>query len=281
MKQLFQGLLVLIALISISCSSETPTANKMGTPEYFWSGAKETFNLKDYSKTADHLENLTKSNNQFTSQAYPWRLILLSGLSEGYAGQADSMELGGKNNRGMIVPFRKNMMEARKQSARWALQYAQAYEAFEKDVKGDTVTIAMPMPSGNTVESFQEQQIQKGILKNPADADITRAKSVDRHILLALCHALGVKDDSAKAQQMLASGKAEIPRAVFMTAMAQSLYNAGDLYTSKKLDEPDRVAYLTKHAKDALAGLPDSKDVKDLTKKIADREKSAKKGKAA
>jgi hypothetical protein len=279
-KQPFQGLLVLIALMSISCSSEAPT-NKMGTPEYFWSGAKETFNLKDYAKTADHLENLTKSNNQFSSQAYPWRLILLSGLSEGYAGQADAMELGGKNNRGMIVAFRKNMMEARQQSARWALQFAQAYESFEKDVKGDTVIIAMPMPGGNTVESFQEQQIQKGILKSPADAETTRAKSVDRHILLALCHALGVKDDSAKAQQMLSSGKAEVPRAVFMTAMAQSLYSAGDLFTAKKLDQPDRAAFFTKHAKEALAGLPDSKDIKDLTKKIADREKSAKKGKSA
>lgn len=275
MRKAFQGLVILTALITVSCSSEAPV-NKMGTPEYFWSGAKQTFGMKDYAKAADHLENLTKTNNQFTSRAYPWRLILLSGVSEGYAGLADGLETGGKNNRGMLTTFRKHMIDARQQSSRWALQYAQAIETFEKQAKADTVTIEMPMPGGTTVESIQETQLQKGILKTPGDVDVARAKALDRYILLALCRALGAKDDSAKAQQMMQSGKAEVPRAVFMTAMATSLYNAAELYGPKKLDTPDRVEYLTKHALEATEGLPDSKELKDLKKKISDRLKKSK-----
>lgn len=276
MQKLFQGLLLFTALITVSCSSEAP-ANKMGTPEYFWSGAKETFGMKDYAKTADHLENLTKTDNQFTSQGFPFRLILLSGLAEGYAGLADDLETGGKANLGMLTTFRKQVIEARQQANLYTLQFAQAFEAFEKRPKTDTVAIAMPMPGGSTVESFQETQLQKGILKNPADVDAARSKALDRHVLLALCRALGAKDDSAKAQQMMQGGKADVPRAAFMTAMATSLFNGSDLYGPKKLDTPNRVEYLTKNALEALEGLPDSKEIKDLKKKIADRQKKSKK----
>ena len=276
MQKLFQGLLLLIALITVSCSSEAP-ANKMGTPEYFWSGANQTFGMKDYAKTADHLENLTKTDNQFTSQGFPFRLILLSGLSEGYAGLADNLDEGSKANRGMLTTFRKHVMDARRQANVYALQFAQAVETFEKRPKTDTITIVMPMPAGSTVESFQETQLEKGILKAPADVEAARSKALDRYILLSLCRALGAKDDSAKAQQMMQGGKADVPRAVFMTALATSLYNASDIYTQKKLDTPNRVEFLTKHALDSLDGLPDSKDIKDLKKKIADREKKSKK----
>jgi hypothetical protein len=282
MQRLFQGLAVLAALITVSCGSEAPV-NKMGTPEYFWSGAKETFGMKDYAKTADHLENLTKTNNQFTNEAYPWRLILLSGLADGYGGLANSLEEGGKNNRGAILTFRKPMTDARAQAGRWALQFAQAFDGFEKSAKGDTVVISMPAPGGSTIASIQETQIEKGIMKSDSDLAAARSKAIDRYMLLSLCRALGVKDDSAKAQQMLQSsgGKVEVPRAVFMTGMAQALYGTGDLFTAKKLDQPDRVEFLTKAAQGALQGLPESKEIKDLNKKITDRQKKSKDKKSA
>lgn len=277
MQRLFQGLVLLTALIMVSCGSEAPV-NKMGTPEYFWSGAKETFGMKDYAKTASHLENVTKTANQFTNEAYPWRLILLSGLADGYAGIADSLETGGKNNRGAMVTFRKYMTDSRAQSKIWGLQFAQAFESFEKDMKGDTITVSMPMPGGSTVQSIQEGQLEKGILKSDTDFNTARSKAIDRYLLLSLCRALGVKEDSAKAQQMLQAGggKAEVPKAVFLTGMAQALYNASDLYVPKKLDEPQRLEFLTKHALDAVKGLPDSKEIKDLNKKITDRQKKLK-----
>lgn len=282
MQRLFQGLAVLAALITVSCGSEAP-ANKMGTPEYFWSGARETFGMKDYAKTANHLENLTKTNNQFTNEAYPWRLILLSGLADGYGGLADILETGGKNNRGAILTFRRPMTEARTQAGRWALQFAQAFEEFEKNAKTGTVVVAMPSPGGSTVPSFQETQIEKGILKSDADLAAARSKTIDRYMLLSLCRALGVKDDSTKALQMLQSGggKVEVPRAVFLTGMAQALYGTSDLFTAKKLDQPDRVDFLTKHALGALEGLPETKEIKDLNKKISERQKKSKDKKSA
>lgn len=275
MQHIYQGLVLILALFLTSCSSQAPT-NKMGTPEYFWSGAKQTFQMKDYVKAANHLENLTKTNNQFTEQAYPWRLILLSGLSEGYAGGADALESGGKANRAMIMQFRKRMTESRQQASQWALQFAEAFQGFEGRIKGDTVTIAMPFPGGTANPSFQETQIEKGFLKNPQDADTAVSKSIDRHILLALCRALGAPENVAKAQQLLQGGKAEVPRAVFMSAVARSLYNASELYTSTKLDQPDRMEFLTKYSLGAVQGLPETKDIKDLTKKITERQKKMK-----
>ncbi len=272
MNRFHLSFLLLTALITAACSSQQPSV-KMGTPEFFWSGAKETFAMKDYTKTADHLENLTKTDNQFTKRAYPWRLALLSGLTQGYYDLAEDLESGGNINRGSMTIFRKHINDARQQANRHALQFAEAFESFEKIAKDEKYVIEMPFPGGSPTPSFQSTQIAKGVLKNPADVETAEKKALERAILLATCRMVGAPDDSAKAQQMFQAGSFEVPRATLMTALAGSLYDHGELYVPKKLDQPDRLAFFTKHAMEAMQGLPESKQIKDLTKKIQNREK--------
>ena len=64
-----------VILIANSCSTG-PEPARMGTPPFYWLAAKETFTAADYVKTNNHLEQLTKSDNEFTSRALPWRLVL-------------------------------------------------------------------------------------------------------------------------------------------------------------------------------------------------------------
>ena len=52
-------------------------------------------------------------------------------------------------------------------------------------------------------------------------------------------------------------------------AMAESLYNASQLYTSKKLDDPSKMTIFAERAQEALKTVPPSKESKELNAKIA------------
>jgi hypothetical protein len=50
--------------------------------------------------------------------------------------------------------------------------------------------------------------------------------------------------------------------------MANALYDQSQLYTRVKLDQPDRLMFFCTHALEALKTVPQSKDTKELAKKI-------------
>ena len=53
-----------------SCAG--PAGVRVGTADFYWSAAKETYAAGDYSKTADHLEHLVEGHNAYTGRAIPW-----------------------------------------------------------------------------------------------------------------------------------------------------------------------------------------------------------------
>ena len=67
---------------------------------------------------------------------------------------------------------------------------------------------------------------------------------------------------------MLKPGSATVPRATFMAAMGDSLYHFSQLYVQDKLDDPQKMGTLLQRAQGALAGVPESKETKDLKRQI-------------
>jgi predicted transglutaminase-like cysteine proteinase len=68
-----------------------------------------------------------------------------------------------------------------------------------------------------------------------------------------------------------------VPRATFEMAMAQDLFNASQLYTPRKLDEPQKLAIFCQRAQEALKSVPESKESKELAAKIQNALKRVKK----
>ena len=96
-------------------------------------------------------------------------------------------------------------------------------------------------------------------------------------MLLATCRAAGASNDTAKTEDLLKTGAATVPRATFMTAMADSLFHFSQLYAKDKMDEPQKMDALIERAQAALVGLPETKEVKDLKGDIQAAIKKAKK----
>ena len=259
--------LVFVLSFLVSCATG-PKAPERGTPAYYWSAANETFPIGDYVKTSDHLEQLVRTENEYIARAEPWLLVLSAGMAKGDMEIADAFEQGARANRANPSPFRRQVSIYRALANRRVLLFAGTYANFLKRNKDPEITLAFPYPTGSSVPVPTVTRTGAGILPPEAEIETSHQRAIERAVLLSACYAVGAEEDVAKAQQMFKSGSPKVPRAVFMAAMAEALYDQSQLYVSQKLDQPVRLKALANHALEALKSVPPNKKTRDLEKKI-------------
>jgi len=270
---------LVLALVSgiaalISCSSG-PSQPTMGSPAFYWQGAREVYKAGDYMKTLQNLDNLLATDNEFTPRALPWVLVLKSGIAQGYMDAADNYAIGVHNSREPSA-FRQQVSQNRNSASQLALQFAEDFGKLGK-LKGDAITLEFAFPKGNAAPVAQFTKVATGIPLTPTETETAQQHSVERGVLLAVCRAAGATNDTAKAEDLLKTASATVPRATFMTAMADSLFRFSQLYAKDKLDEPQKMDALIERAQAALTGLPETKETKDLNSDIQSAIKKAKK----
>lgn len=266
-KLLFSAAGLIPIVLSTSCSSG-PAAPEKGTPAFYWQAARETYKAADFTKAEDHLDSLCRSENEFTSKALPWKLALTAGIAKGYMDLATNYEYGARANKANPMPFRKLVSEYRTRANQYGLQFAEAYGSFETANKEAQIPIAFPFPTGSAAQPPALLKAAQGMLLTPEESDVAQRRSLERAIILVSSRVVGAPGDAAKAQQMFAGADLKVPRETFELAMAQVLYDLSQLYNSTSLDQPDRVKSFCTFAGNALKGVPDSKDVKELKTKI-------------
>jgi hypothetical protein len=259
----------------VSCSSQ-PAGPEKGTPAFYWQAAKETFAAGDNMKTLEHLDKLLAEDNEYTSKALAWSLVLTSGMAAGYTDLADHYEIGGRANKSDPSAFRRPMTTDRGIAGRLSLQFAENFAKFDK-IKGDTVPLAFGYPKGTAAPAPGLSKIANGIILPQPEIESTEKRTLERGVLLAACTAAGAPDDIAKTESILKDPDAKVPRSVFALAMAQALYNASQLYTQRKLDDPAKLAIFAERAQATMKTVSDSKDAKELNAKIAAALKTGKK----
>jgi len=262
------GLCAALSAFSLfmSCSSG-PAAPEKGTPAFYWQAARETYAAGDYVKTLEDLDNLVATDNEFTARALPWSLVLTSGLASGYMELADNYAIGARVNKSDPSGFRRVVSNSRGSANRLALQFADNFGKLDK-LKDSNITLAFAFPKGSGGQVTQFVKVTSGMILPAAEADMAQQRSLERGVVLATCRAAGAPDDAAKTADIMKSGVAQIPRNTFMMAMIQSLYEESQLYTSTKLDEPQKMQILCQRAQQALKTLPESKETKDLSGRI-------------
>jgi hypothetical protein len=254
------------ALVFVSCSgSNVP---QPGTPAFHWYAAKRTYAASDYAKTIDHLDKVCSSQNDYTARAQPWRLVLTSGLEQGYGELADSFEAGARLNLTSTTAFRRQVSTCRSTASGLALQFAENFETFQRNQKDEYIPLAFSYPAGSPTPVLLLGKISNGILPPATDIETAQRHALERGVLLATCRAAGAADDPAKVQDLLKSGDAKVPRATFVMAMANALYNDSQLYGRQKLDDPEKEKILCSRALEALKTLPESSETKALNTKI-------------
>jgi len=106
------ALVIVLALSGLtSCSG--PATQRVGTSDFYWSAAKETYAAGDYVKTADHLDHLIDSQNDYTARAIPWSLVLTSGMAAGYMEMAEHYAAGARVNKAHALEFHRKESQYR------------------------------------------------------------------------------------------------------------------------------------------------------------------------
>jgi hypothetical protein len=259
------GTLFLSSFVLISCGG--PSGPQEGTPAFYWDAAKETLRNKDYSKTVANLENITSTDNEFTSRARPWLLVMTSGMARGYTDLADSFDAGSHANKSNPTDFRRRTNTYRTEASRLTLEFAEVFDKFQKG-KDDPVPVAYPLPTGSAAPVMQLTKAATGMMLSPAEIDTAEKRAIERGVLLAACEVAGAPEDPAKAQELLKPGTLQVPRAAFVMTMATNLFNQSKLYGARQIDDPEKVKILCNRALEALKTIPETKQTKELTSKI-------------
>jgi hypothetical protein len=257
----------------ISCAGDS--GPQPGSPAFDWAAAKQTFAAGDYTKTIDNLDRLSTGTSEYTTKARAWLLVMESGMARANMELADRFEAGARANKGDPTSFRRNMTTFRGQASSQALHFAQVFADFQK-TKDETVPLAFAFPTGSANPPFMMTRVATGIIPTTGDVSLAQKQNVERCVLLAACAAAGAPDDPAKTQELLKAVEPKVSRAVFVTAMASALFDASQLYTRQKLDDPEKMKILCTRAQEALKTVPESKITKDLSAKIEKTLKASK-----
>ncbi|MDX1979066.1 MAG: hypothetical protein SFV51_02270 [Bryobacteraceae bacterium] len=270
-----RAVLICVFLFCFCACESGPQPPAKGTPAFYWSAAGEAYSAGDFAKTNDHLEKLAGSAD-YAARAVPWRLMILDGLARGYAEIADRFETGARVNKTSPAPFRRQASDMRSAASRLAMGFAESLQQYEKANPSGEVTLDFPFPSGSTIQSPVINKLAEGILASGPELESARKHALTRGVLLAASRMVGAGDDAAKARDAFKATPAKISSETFYRAMAQSSLDAADLFSSLKLDIPDRYKFFCDHAMELTRKLPDSKETKELIAKI---QAAAKKGK--
>jgi len=247
------ALLMLLALSGLtSCSG--PTSARVGTPEFYWYAAKETYAAGDFLKTADHLDHLIDNQNEFTARAIPWSLVLTSGVAAGYMELADDYTAGARVNQAHALEFRRKASDYRTMASPLVLRFAQNVDKMEK-VPAGGIQLAFGLPKGTAAAPAVLSQIASGMQLGAADADNALSLAIQRNVLLAVCRASGAPNDTARTEEILGHASVLVQRAAFQSALSQILIAESSLFSREKLDDPDKLAALLTRSQSILGAV--------------------------
>ncbi len=258
------GILVFTGLTLSACSGGL----KEGTPAFYWAAAQENFAIADYVKTVQHLERLSTSDSEFSARARPWLLVMTSGMAQGYMDLADSFEAGSGATKSRSGEFRRRTNNYRVEADHLALEFLETFDRFQKGTD-DPVPIALPFPKGSASPVEQLSRVAAGSMPEPGDIELAEKAAIRRRVLLAACNAAGAPDDPTKTQELMKPGNFTVPRSAFVILMADTLFQQSQLYNPRKRADPDKFKLFGNRAMEALKTVPETKQTKDLSTKIA------------
>jgi hypothetical protein len=218
------------ALVVTSCSSG-PAPPPPGTPAFYWAAAKQSYAAGDYQKASEQLERVCGTENEYTVRARPWLLVLTSGMAKAYMELADYCDYGAKAQPKNPAPFRREAAQFRAYAKSLALQFAEAFGEFDSGNKDPKIRLDFAFPTGSVLMSPEVAEIGQGQMPLPDVLEDVRKQHVKTGVVQAACRAVGVAEDANKAKKIYQAGNVQVPRDVFLLAMAHAFEEQAQLFS--------------------------------------------------
>jgi hypothetical protein len=253
----------------------------MGSPEWYWSAAKEQFSAGDYMKTQEHLEKLMATSNEFKDRAATWHLVLLAGMASGFRDLAEAYGTGAGAAKAQASDFRRTASEMQRYARQYSIGLAEEAGRFSKQTAGaQQFSLDFTFPSGTPTEPAALERVKQGMFPQEADLASIQRQMVARGVLLKTAAMAGAAGDPAKAGDMFKTLPVQVPRAAFLLGLGESLVEESAIFDRKKLNEPDKKRFMLQLAADCLkpgtegGDAAGQKKAKDLIARIEKEQKA-------
>ena len=275
------GVLGLVSAAWLSSCSSQPSAPKFGSPEWYWSGARDQFAAGDFAKAQEHLEKLLATSSPLKERAAVWHLVLLAGMAEGYRDLAEAYSDGEKASKDQGREFHRIVIDMQRSLRQYTIGLAEDAGRFNKEM-GSAPQVAMDFtfPNGTATEVATLERVRKGIFPAEADRLSAQRQALARQMVLSTTAMAGAGKDSAKATEMFKTQPVQVPRATFFMVLAQNLLDGSAIFDRKKLNDPDKKKILLQLAADCLKSAGEGgdaatqKQAKDVRAKIEKEQKA-------
>jgi len=270
------AVVIIMAAHLLSCSS-TGNAPRPGSPAFEWTAAKDAFTAGDYDKTTKHLDRIVLTDNEYTARAQALLMVMTSGVARGYMDLANSFDSGARSKKADPGRFRRQASVYRSAASPLCLRFAETFIKFQK-TKDASVPLGFNFPTGSAAPVTALNNVAEGVFPSAGELDSMQKRALTRGVMLATCRAVGASNDTAKALEIFRAADPQVPRATFVAAMANSLYEESELYGRMQIGDSEKFNIFCNQALDGLKSIPETADTKGLRSKIESALKIKKKG---
>lgn len=233
-------LIATLCLLGAACGGGgAETGPAPGTAEWYWAAAEENFEVGDFAKATEHLEQVIKDDGPLKQKAVIWRTVLLDGLARGYTEVAEAYRLGIKEKPEAAGYYQNALQQAHRDARQYAIELAESLGDVDEAMSGDAVTLEFPFPSGSATPAPVLATVEAG--DRVPDEQLAAALDHTRRrgVILATAELAGLKDQANQAANQFAAGSVEVPADEARLTMAKILLDHSVLFDRLRLNQPD------------------------------------------
>lgn len=229
-----QATLAAAALLALSACESTASDPSAAQ----WQAASEFLASEDYESALAKLERLRDVPSRRTSAAAA-SVIILGGLTRGYLELAEALEEARDSGDARLSrEMQVALDQYRKDARRYSLLLAQAVSDLQDLESDDSIELAMTLPDGGSDRSPVVARLGSGMAPTGNALQSAERQTLRRGILLQFARSVGARDDVETTRKMFQLGPVSAPYALFVTGAGRTVWEAADLFSRRRLDDP-------------------------------------------
>jgi hypothetical protein len=218
-----------------------------------WKQVNREYESRDYIKTLNYLDDLLRTENDYTARAAALKVVILGGMARSALEIEEACAKGiYRVKRSDSGPYKTCIEGFRWRARTNTLGLIDALNEFEKSAEASgTVSLDFPLPDASSAPSPMIGRTVAGSIPVEKVFEPSVARNVDRQILLQVCDLVATAEVAA-VKDMFASPPVTIPKETFLVGVAKTLLVAAAVFGEDQLADPAKRSATLKRARECL-----------------------------
>ena len=227
----------------------------------YWKQVNREYESGDYIDTLNYLNDLLRTENDYTARAAAWKVVILGGIARSSLEIEEACDKGTSRVAAWDSGPYKNCVEQFRWRARTrTLDLIDALSEFEaKSGSGGDVLLDFPLPKASFGRHTMIGRTRAGAMPVEKAFEPAAARLVDRHIYLQVRDFVGTDDDAA-VKSMFETPPVTVAKEAVLVGVAKTLLVAAAVFGKDRLDDTPKRSATLKRARECLQPVLDGSD---------------------